>query len=65
MSYIVIVDMDQPGIRKFVGLQADDEFSLAEFSHKEAKELKAKHSLGVFSWLLIGVREDNDIDELL
>lgn len=64
MSYIVIVDMDQPGHRVFVGLQAEDEFSLAEFSHAEAKELKAEHALGCFPWLLIGVKDDNDVDEL-
>ena len=64
MSYIIIVDMDQPGIRRFVGIRDEDEFSLAEFSKKEAKALKAKHPLGVFNWLLIGVRDDLDIDEL-
>ena len=65
MSYIVIVDMDQPDIRRFVGLQAEDEFSLAEFdSIMEVETLKEKHSLGVFEWLVIGVKDDSDIVEL-
>lgn len=57
MSYIVIVDMDQPGSRFFIGLQ-ENEYEMAEFAtHADILELKAKHSLRVFEWIVIGVRE--------
>jgi len=65
MSYIVIVDMDQPGIRKFVGLENENGFELAEFDTlDEVKELKEKHHLGVFEWMAIGVRGNIDTELL-
>ncbi len=65
MSYLVIVDMDQPGNRMFVGLDAGNDFELAEFKTiQEVKELKSKHHLGVFEWLAIGVRDDTDFEVL-
>ena len=63
MSYIIIVDMDQPGNHRFVGIQSEDEVSLAEFSFDDAEELKTKHPLGVFDWILVGVKDDSDIVE--
>lgn len=65
MSYIVIVDMDQPGNRMFVGLRTENEFELAEFDNVgKVKLLKIEHALGVFEWLVIGVRGDASIDVL-
>lgn len=66
MSYIVIVGMEQPESCKYVGLEADDNFSLAEFdSIADVKALKEKHMLGVFEWLVIGVRGTVELVELL
>lgn len=65
MSYIVIVDMNQPDIRRFVGLEAKDEFSLAEFDNiSQVENPKEKHSLGVFEWIAVGVRDDFDTEVL-
>lgn len=59
MSYIVIVDMDQPDIRRFVGIKSGERLGLAEFdSLDDVKTLKDKHHLGVFEWLIIGVKDD-------
>ena len=65
MSYLAIVDMDQPSNRMFVGIDAGNEFELAEFKTvQEVKELKVGHPLGVFEWLVIGVRDDTDFELL-
>lgn len=50
-EWIVIVDMDQPGNRMAVTLEADDDFSCHKFeSVGEIQELHKKHNLGVFMW---------------
>lgn len=50
-EWIVIVDMDQPGNRMAVALEADDDFSCATFeSLVEIEKLQFKHGLGVFTW---------------
>ena len=54
---VVIVDMDQPGIRKFVGLETKNQFELAEFETvSEIETLKATHALGVFNWYLLDLK---------
>lgn len=59
MTYIAIVDMDQPGHHVFVGIENENEFELAEFDTiQEIKTLKDEHSLGVFEWMIIGVKDD-------
>ena len=59
MSYVVIVDMDQPGIHRFVGIENENNFELAEFDTvQEVEALQGEHPLGVFEWLVIGVKDD-------
>ena len=59
MTYIAIVDMDQPGHHVFVGIENENNFELAEFDTvQEIETLQGEHPLGVFEWLIIGVKDD-------
>ena len=50
-EWIVIVDMDQPGHRKAVAFEADDEFSCDTFESVSAiRELREDHMMNVFVW---------------
>ena len=59
--YIVIIDMDQSGVphgsRKFLGMT--DDWEMAPFdTREEIVLLKEKHSMGVFTWLVININTD-------
>ena len=52
----MIVDMDQPGVRKFVPFYDENggEMEVTQFeSLDEIRELKQRHNLGVFSWVVV------------
>ena len=58
--YVVIIDMDQPENRRFLGMT--DDWELAPFDTlEEIKELKKDHGMGVFTWLVIHVNTDPTI----
>lgn len=62
--YIVIIDKDQSGVpngnRMFLGMT--DDWEMAPFDTlEEIVLLKEKHSMGVFTWLVIDISE-NPVD---
>jgi hypothetical protein len=66
-NLVVIVDMDQPGNRMFVGLEEGvDSFDMAKFSDlNEIRTLKNTHPLGVFMWVVVNMKRREVLDTLI